>query len=64
METIIYKGFTIQTNNGSAFIYDEKGLQGCTYTDYPEKGENNSYIKAMQRIDLFLMGAAKTLKGI
>lgn len=52
MNTTNYKGFNIQTKNGSSFIYQNGELKGCTHTDYSiDKPKDNSEEKAKIRID-------------
>jgi len=61
---LTYKGYKIETVNGSSFIYDGEELQGCTHTDFKSNNLslNNSSLKAKRRIDLFKEGKTNTLK--
>ena len=58
MKTTNYKGFKIETFNGTSYIFLNDSLKGCTSTDYItdepggiEIGINNSEEKARKRID-------------
>ena len=62
MKTIIdYKGYIIETRNGSSFIYlphhKNAHLAGCTHSDLTE---NNSEMKAKLRIDSGKINLLKT----
>jgi hypothetical protein len=48
MKAITYKGFKIETTNGSSYIYLNGELLGCTHSDYRL---DNSADKAKKRID-------------
>lgn len=43
-----YKGYALQTVNGSTYIYKGSELMGCTHSDLKL---NNSEVKAKIRID-------------
>ncbi len=46
--TMKYKGYTLETINGSTYIYKDNDLKGCTHSDLKL---NNSEEKAKIRID-------------
>jgi hypothetical protein len=48
MKAITYKGFKIETTNGSSYIYLDGELLGCTHSDHRL---DNSADKAKKRID-------------
>lgn len=54
-----YKGYTLQTVNGSTYIYKDNDLKGCTHSD----GQlNNSEAKAIVRIDRGTVNMLQAMK--